>query len=205
MPPSPNVRLQYAPGEPIAIEDGILYLCVEGQVVLSIVYESGDEAILGLISPGMPFGEPLGGTESYVATALTAVRVQALTVRQVFDSPPLGRQLVEALIERVRLGEALIAVANQRRVEERFRALLLLLAGQFGRETNEGVYLEIRLTHRQLASAINTTRVTVTRLIQQYRQMGLIADHQQQILIRDLPQLKRLPVPHPRPRPVDPA
>lgn len=203
--PSSNLRLQFSPGETIYFYEGIIYLCLEGQIVLSTLHDTGEEAILGLITAGMPFGSPLSGVQFQTATALTAVRLQTLTLPEVFESPERCRQLIEACIERLRFGEAFLTVANRHRVDERFRALLLLLAEQFGRQTEEGIYLEIRLTHRQIASAINTTRVTVTRLIQHYRRQGLIADRQQQFLIPDLQQLRRPRTPYSRPRPVDPA
>jgi CRP-like cAMP-binding protein len=37
------------------------------------------------------------------------------------------------------------------------------------------VRLQVRLTHQDLANAIGTTRVTITRLLNRFRQQGWVA------------------------------
>jgi CRP-like cAMP-binding protein len=178
----------YFGGERIPMPTDTLYLCLEGQVLLSIPYVRGDEGILGLVTAGMVFGEGL--SPACIATALTAVRLQRLRPGEGGEQEGAAL-LVEGLLARLRSSQALIAVANQRRVEDRFRAFLLFLMEQVGRPTAQGVHLEVRLTHQQIASAIASTRVTVTRLMRRFREQELISDGQQQIVILDAERLKR--------------
>ncbi len=58
--------------------------------------------------------------------------------------------------------------------DQRILGLFELLAEQFGRPTEQGTLIDIRLTHEQLASAIGVNRTTTTRLLRDLRQRGLV-------------------------------
>jgi CRP-like cAMP-binding protein len=60
-------------------------------------------------------------------------------------------------------------------VEERLQELLQLLSQELGQPVAEGTRLLVRLTHQNLANAIGTTRVTVTRLLGEFQRQGLIS------------------------------
>jgi CRP-like cAMP-binding protein len=78
------------------------------------------------------------------------------------------------MVRRLRQMEAILAIAGQRRVDDRLYQLLLLLQQEFGQPVVEGTRLNIRLTHQDIANAICTTRVTVTRMLGKLQQQGLI-------------------------------
>ena len=59
-----------------------------------------------------------------------------------------------------------------RRVEERLRAFLDLLAADYGQPVEAGIRVGVRLTHQDLANALGSTRVTITRLLGQLRDEG---------------------------------
>lgn len=185
-------QYQYAPSEAIFCPQDVLLLCTEGIVVLSILHANGDEGLLGLTTPGLMFGLPLSCTPSaYSAVALTRVRLKAIHLAELKRSTHLGQQLTFSLMECLRRNEEFLAIANQRRVHERFTALLLMLAQRIGHKTEQGILIDVRLTHQQIANAISATRVTVTRLMVDYRNRGLIGDSHQQILIPDLEKLQQ--------------
>ena len=73
---------------------------------------------------------------------------------------------------RYRQTESLLALLGLRRVEERVRGFLELLAKDFGELCEAGLRLNLRLTHQEIASALSTTRVTVTRVLGQLRDEG---------------------------------
>ena len=52
------------------------------------------------------------------------------------------------------------------------RGFLELLAKDFGEPCETGLRLNLRLTHQEIASALSTTRVTVTRVLGQLRDEG---------------------------------
>ena len=155
-----------------------------GIVHLSTLYPSGDEALLGLAGPSMPFGLPLTLIYPYQATALSDVDLRCLTIAEIEQSPTLAREVFHQLSRRLRQTEAMLAMVGCRRVEERLRQLLLLLQMEIGQPVAQGTRLSIRLTHQHLASAIGTTRVTVTRLLGQLRDEGrLLIDESRHIIL----------------------
>jgi CRP-like cAMP-binding protein len=163
----------YRSGQPIRmLSDEILVVC-RGVVQLGTLYDNGDEALLGLACPSMPFGLPLSFIRPYQAVALTDVDLMRLRLTEVEQSPMLAQGIFRHLVRRVQQAEAVLATVGYRRVEERLRHFLMLLKQEVGQPIADGgTRLSVRLTHQQLANAIGTTRVTVTRLLSQLQEEG---------------------------------
>ena len=72
---------------------------------------------------------------------------------------------------------------------ERVIHLLLELAEKYGQLTPEGLELNIRLSHQEMASVIGSTRETVTVVLGQLQSEGLVKIARRRISIRDLKKL----------------
>jgi len=84
--------------------------------------------------------------------------------------------------------KALLALLGLRRVEERVRGFLELLASEYGQPCEQGLLLDLRLTHQDMAGALATTRVTVTRVLGMLREEGwLQLDERRRLVIAHLP------------------
>jgi CRP-like cAMP-binding protein len=152
----------------------VLIVC-RGLVQLSTLYPNGDEGLLGLVGSSMPFGAPFSQLNPYEAIALTDVVLMRVHIIEIEQSPRLAQSLFRELMRRLQQAETLLAIAGYRRVDDRLRQLLELLRQEIGQVTPQGVRLSVRLTHQQLAGLIGTTRVTVTRLLREFRDQGLIS------------------------------
>jgi CRP-like cAMP-binding protein len=171
-------------GQTIPMGAQEMWIVCRGVVQLSTLYPNGDEALLGLASPSMPFGLPLTLIHPYQATALSDVGCMSITMAEIDRSPSLSQEIFRQLSRRLRQTEAILAMAGCRRIEERLRQLLQLLQMEIGQPVDSGIRLSVRLTHQHLASAIGTTRVTVTRLLGQLREEGLlIVDDNRHIIL----------------------
>ena len=165
-----------------------LWIVVRGMVKLGAVSVHGDELLLGLAGPNEPFGEPLSTVEAYEAVTLTDCDLLCVTLSEVNETPELARKLLDAVVLRYRLSEYLLSLLGLRRVEERVRGFLELLAQDYGVPCDQGLRLNLRLTHQEMASALSTTRVTVTRVIGLLRDQGwLEIDSQRHLVITHLP------------------
>ncbi|MFM1900095.1 MULTISPECIES: Crp/Fnr family transcriptional regulator [unclassified Synechococcus] len=165
-----------------------LWLVVRGMVKLGAVSVHGDELLLGLAGPNEPFGEPLSTVEAYEAVTLSDCDLLCLTMAEVEQSPQLAVAMLEAVSMRYRQAEYLLSLLGLRRVEERVRGFLELLAQDYGQACEDGLRLNLRLTHQEMASALSTTRVTVTRVIGLLRDEGwLKIDEQRHLVITHLP------------------
>jgi CRP-like cAMP-binding protein len=82
----------------------------------------------------------------------------------------------------------MLGLMGLRRVEDRIRAFLELLALDYGVPCTQGLRLTPKLTHQEIASALGTTRVTVTRIIGQLKETGWLSiDGQRSIILAPLP------------------
>jgi CRP-like cAMP-binding protein len=162
-------------GQSIPLGDDQIWVLCRGIVTLNTLYPTGDEALLGIATPSMPFGLPLTSVRPYHAIALTDADLMPLTLSDLERSPALSQGIFIHLGRRLKQAEALLSLASYRRVEERLREFLLLLAEEIGQPHATGTRLNIKLTHQQIANAIGTTRVTVTRLLGQLRDEGWLS------------------------------
>jgi len=176
----------FASGETVDMGPQDVWVVCRGIVQVGTLYTTGDEALLGLVYPSMPFGLPFTLIRPYQAIALTNIDVMKLSLAEVEQSPLLSQSLFHHLNRRLRQTEALLAMVGYRRVEERLRHLLLLLAQEIGQPQGSGTRLTVRLTHQQLANTVGTTRVTVTRLLSQMRASEWLSlDRQRHIVLSE--------------------
>ncbi|NEP18192.1 MAG: Crp/Fnr family transcriptional regulator [Leptolyngbya sp. SIO4C1] len=160
-----------------------LYVVCRGVIQLHTIHPDGSETLLGLVGPSMPFGLPLTTVDPYWATALTDVDLLPLAMNEVEASCDLMAGIFAHLARRLQQTEAWLALSGKRLVADRLRHLLILLAQEFGQVEPGGVRLTVRLTHHQLATIIGTTRVTVTRLLRDFRNEGWLKIHQRQLIL----------------------
>ena len=89
------------------------------------------------------------------------------------------------------LGEKLNNYTNQvasiafHDVKGRIAAVLLKLAGEYGSHSPEGTTIEIELTHSDLASLVNASRVMVSNVVGSLRQDGIIATKDHRFILLD--------------------
>lgn len=175
-------------GRPIPMAPQDLWIVCRGIVQLGTLFPSGDEAVLGFVYPAMPFGLPLTQLDPYEAIALSDVVLMRLNQIELESSPLLAQGVLQQLSRRLQQTEAILAMISQRRVCDRLQQLLLMLKQEVGQVTPEGIRLEVRLTHQQLANLLGTTRVTITRLLGNLRQDGWLAvDRTRHLVISDSP------------------
>ncbi len=178
----------YSLGRSIPLRIGEVLIVCRGVVQLSTIQQDGSETLLGLAGPSMPIGLPLTVVDPYWATALTDVDVLPLAMAEIESSPLLMAGICRHMMLRLQQSEAWLSIAGKRLVADRLRHLLLLIAQDFGQVETCGVRIPVRLTHHQLATAIGTTRVTVTRLLKDFKEEGWLQT-QQRYLILQLEQL----------------
>ena len=165
-----------------------IWLVTRGMVKLSCITEQGDDLVLGLAGPNEPFGEPLTNIDLYEAITLCDSDLLCLPIDEIEATPHLAVTLVKSMASRMRQSEALIALLGLRRIEERVRGFLELLAQDYGQPCDQGLRLNLRLTHQDIASALSTTRVTVTRVLGLLKEEGwLQLDDPRQLVISHLP------------------
>lgn len=165
----------YPKGEIIPLKPQTIWLVCQGLVKLNTMNENGEEILVGLAKPSTAFGPGLTSLQIYQATALSNdVQLASISLTEVAASPRLAQSLLSQINQRLRQTESLVAIAGRRRVTDRLYALLQLLKDEIGEPIPSGCRLSARLTHQDLADACCSTRVTVTRLLNQLEREGKI-------------------------------
>lgn len=180
---------------PSDIADGV-FLLGHGRVRICSNTADGKQAILAFIDPGELFGEL-----SLIQGGEREERAEAAVDSTVILLP--GDELRQMLEESaaLSLGVTKLIGLRRKRIERRLRNLLfrsnrdrlghllLELTEQYGKTVDEGVLLDIKLSHQELASIIGVTRETVTTLLGEMQHEGLLTISRQRVVIRNLKQL----------------
>lgn len=179
---------QYERGDEITVLDSGIWQIYRGVVQLSRLQQDGTEIILGWVTANGTFDNSFDDSPvPYRAVALTEVYARRYSTKEIMQNPLLARQLITQLSDRLLQSEQLLEIMAIKRVEERFRRLLLMLKQEIGQPVSDGIRLQARFTHQHLAEAICTTRVTITRILGDWRNGNLIYfDSDRHLVIKDI-------------------
>jgi CRP-like cAMP-binding protein len=173
-------------GEIIPLKPQVIWQVCQGLVKLTTMSENGEEVLVGLAGPALPFGCDLTSLHTYQAIALTDVELICFSLTDIVTSPSFAQSILPQIKQRLRQTESLLAIAGQRRVKDRLLQLLQLLKQEIGQSVDKGTRLNVRFTHQDLADACSTTRVTITRVLGKLQQQGtIIIDSKSHIIIKE--------------------
>ncbi|MBW4698914.1 MAG: Crp/Fnr family transcriptional regulator [Aphanocapsa lilacina HA4352-LM1] len=171
----PAVTACYRAGQAVPLAWDSVWLVQQGLVWVRTLQWSGNETLVALVGPRMPIGAMLVPEKASCAVhALTDVQLTRVAWQEVQQRPQLAWELNQASVRLLLQLEALNAIKGLRRVIDRLQEMLVLLVRQCGQESTEGVHLQGRLTHDQLAVAIGCQRVAVTKCFTALKRAGLI-------------------------------
>ncbi|MFM9046272.1 MAG: Crp/Fnr family transcriptional regulator [Cyanobium sp.] len=176
------------PGSSVPLLRDHVWLVIRGMVKLGCITIHGDELLLGLAGPNELFGDSLAGPDAYEAATLSDCDLLCLSQGELEKHSYLAQAFIAAVSQRQRQSQTMLALMGLRRVEDRVRGFLELLALDYGVSCPEGLRLTPKLTHQEIASALGTTRVTVTRIIGQLKEVGWLSiDAHRSIILAPLP------------------
>jgi CRP/FNR family transcriptional regulator/CRP/FNR family cyclic AMP-dependent transcriptional regulator len=157
-----------------------LYVIIKGAVKICVSSEEGHESILGILTDGQFFGELAIFEEerrSVDAEAMEPTEVLCIARDNVIDL--LERQPRHALGQLLKVvGQRLIATDEMLHdnayldIPGRVAKRLVELADEHGLKTPEGMRINVRLTHQDLANMIGASRENVSRALAQFKDSG---------------------------------
>lgn len=99
--------------------------------------------------------------------------------------------LLDMTMEMYRLHGERILTLEYRTVRERIISFLLNMSQRFGKETTNGILIEVPLRHQDIASSVNATRETTSREISALERKGLLENKQSFTLLKDIEALNK--------------
>jgi CRP-like cAMP-binding protein len=174
-------------GEPASA----LYLVLEGRMKLTQVAADGHEVLMRFVGQG----------EAVAALALFEDASFPVTASAVTDSVLLGwnRDVLQELFQRhpsLAVNAMRLLSERLREVQERFRELatervaqriaraLLRLVRQTGRRVEGGVLVDLPLSRQDLAEMTGTTLYTVSRVLSEWEEQGILESGRAKVLVR---------------------
>ena len=175
-----------------------LFILVAGRVKLSQLSPEGNEVILRLLGPG----EICAGVAALERVGFYPVTAQALTdtraafwtlaaVREIFARhPALTGNLLQQITERTQEFQHRFREVATRMVPQRLAHMLLRLAQQAGQRAAGGLRIDFPLTRQDLAEMTGTTLYTVSRLLSDWSERGIVEVGREWVTIRSPDELQ---------------
>lgn len=158
-------------GQVVIPEQNSVLEVVDGVLTVTVIHEDGAEVLLGLCGPGQTL---VGHPEDSCSIRLVTHTDATLRVRS-WDDAQQDIELPQQLRARLQQMEAWAAMQARPHLDQRILGLLSLLAEQFGIQRPDGMVIDLRITHQQLASAVGATRTTVTRILRDLKRSRQLA------------------------------
>ncbi|HLW03487.1 MAG TPA: Crp/Fnr family transcriptional regulator [Ktedonobacterales bacterium] len=193
---SAEVRLKpYAKGARIFLQGeaaDAMYLLRQGRVELYHLTRHGKRLKLGVMRPGMIFGEACvlaGGVRYATAEVVEAAQVIAIdraeVERLIREEPNFALYLAKELGRRLQL-------SNWRLVTLAYADVSTRLAAELLHVSREERATLLPITHQELAERSGLLRETVTKTLDAFQEEGLVELHRGQVRLRDVRGLRTL-------------
>lgn len=169
------------------------YVLVSGRVKMVQIAPNGQQITLRIMTPGQTFGgiailQPQAG---YPATAQAEEDSAAMAwdtahLRELAKTEPSislnAMQLMHGYITELQERQQALVTG---RVEQRIARILLKLAADSGKKTEDGILIDIPLTRQDVAEMSGTTLFTVSRTMSGWERNGLLKIGRERVIIRE--------------------
>ena len=170
-----------------------------GRVRVSAVSSDGREITLNVISPGEIFGEIAlldGKPRSADATAIEETTLLVVERRHFLpflkQNDDLYLRLLAVLCDRLRSTSMALESIALLDLPGRLARLLLKLAGDYGRPAPGGVRIDVKLSQRDLATLVASTRESVNKQFRVWREDGVLDLDSGYVVLRRPAELRTL-------------
>jgi CRP-like cAMP-binding protein len=177
------------------------YVIVRGKVKIVVNADDGREHILGVLQDGDFFGEmSLIDGQSRSASAISVEDVQMVTVqrddflRLLRSNPEITLKLLVTLSQRLRTADRNMESLAFLSAPGRVARLLLELGKEHGEQTAEGLTFTSTMTRQELASLAGTSRETLTRVLMDLQERGIVHLDKSRLTLRNEAKLRDMMV-----------
>lgn len=179
-----------------------MYIIYSGFMKITINLSDGREQLLYLYHPGdFVGGLNLLSGDTYVYNGIALKQCTVITIfKQDFNDILLNNNkfalsLLNKSYERIRRSEALIDRLSVINADLKMAKSLINLVKSYGKQTDDGMLLDLTITQEELGSYSGMTRETASRKLKQFEEDGLIEQKGRgKILIKDIKGLMDLVV-----------
>jgi len=171
----------------------------KGKVKILHAAPDGREHIINILGPGEVFAEVLlfqkGG---YPATAITLEDSLIGIIKNndleqaVLHHPTIALQLIKVMSQKLLQAQAKIKALAFSDTYVRTAQNLVNLTHKYGKQTDQGLEININMTRQELANLVGTSRETVTRMLSTLKKSGIIDLIGHKIIVLQWENLKKM-------------
>ncbi|MCD1258725.1 Crp/Fnr family transcriptional regulator [Paenibacillus athensensis] len=180
-------------------DPGEEFYLIKSGVVKIYRLDDAKEIILALFREGDFFGEMSliheGLTRSATAETMEMCVLYSLKrssfVQYMEKSPKLCLKLLESTMQRLRKANEQIYDLTFLGVRSRILKSIIRLSEQYGVPSKNGLLIDVKLTHQQLANIVGTVRESVTKVLQELQDEGSIVIDKKKITLIDTDAIKK--------------
>ncbi|MDO4267530.1 MAG: Crp/Fnr family transcriptional regulator [Eubacteriales bacterium] len=180
-------------------ESTAVYIVAGGRFCVRMIHESGFQKHVYIACPGAMIGETdciLGCDHSMTATAIMESEVYCIPrmelMRQFQTNQTLASHLLRYGSRKNRMLIYQVSMLSFNKSSQRIASLLICLCENYGMETEEGIYLNLRFTCAEMASIANTSRVTANNTMLLLMEKGIVEKKHGKYLVKDLIRLHEI-------------
>jgi len=158
-----------------------MYIILRGRVKVTQATGEGKEINLAMHQSGDFFGEINMIDNKTVPAMVTAIEdsiIGTITKSDFFPLIHTQEKVMDMLLKifcsRLRESWHRIQMLSFNNASQRIMMLFLLLSDKYGEKTLEGIKLNIKLTHQDIANMVGISRETVTRVIERLNAEGAV-------------------------------
>lgn len=181
------------------LTNNTIYVLTAGRIKLSRLSAQGQECIQWFCFPGEIFGlsentyEHDSGLYAQALVSSTVWAISKLEFNQLLlTKPRIALMIVDQLSSRVRtLGDMLLHVSCDN-AQQRLIKLLQRLAEIYGHPSNDEIFIDMQITHQEIADMIGVCRQTVSSLMASLKRSGIVFANRRGIAIKGITALNNL-------------
>ncbi|MEN2996774.1 MAG: Crp/Fnr family transcriptional regulator [Acetomicrobium sp.] len=179
-------------------DSSCVYIVTSGYFKQVLISGDGREVSLFRLQPGTVFGEmdyfsgarTIALTKALVDSTASCLAGSVLE-KELKKHPHLYRQFIQSIIRKYRIILMKTARTMVNDSKGRICGLLLELSAQFGNDVDKPSEIDYVYTHQELANATGCSRITITNVLNELKDEGLITYKGKNIFIANPDGLKR--------------
>lgn len=188
-----KTTLLFSQGEP----GEAIYFVMSGKVKIFKTSEDGKEHTLTIAAPGDIFAEVVLFNEVYYPASAEVIEdgiivyIRNADMERVLESnPKIAIAIIKALNKRLIDSQSQVERLAFQDARSRTAEVLLSLARNHGKQSDDGIELDLGLSRQELANMVGVTRETFTRALMLFKKMKIIEISGHLIVIKNLNRLE---------------
>ncbi|HMQ10472.1 MAG TPA: Crp/Fnr family transcriptional regulator [Oligoflexia bacterium] len=192
----------YKKGQTIFYEESDcpgVFCLVSGQVKLVKNGAEGKETLYKIISPGEAIGVyDIISKQSSNVTAVAMQDTEVCFVDKKFiiglikNDSDLALKVIQKMTQDLHDFENRLNDIQNKDVQQRIAKLLFVLSSTHGTETEQGLFLDIKLTRSDMAAMVSTTPESVMRTLSEFKNFGHIDLISKKIYLKKIEEIRQI-------------